>query len=54
MEDNEDLCDFCTKNIEKNLNPQNPVCEGGWCDEARDMIDEDRERKIDIALFWVT
>ena len=30
-------CDLCNKFIEKNLSPENPVCEGRWCNEAADL-----------------
>ena len=30
----EQRCAFCDKRIEKNLSPQNPACEGRWCEEA--------------------
>ena len=31
------LCGICDELIEKNLSPQNPVCEGRWCGEAVDL-----------------
>jgi hypothetical protein len=27
-------CIVCDKLCEKNLSPQNPACEGRWCEEA--------------------
>jgi|BioPla2DNA2_1021312.scaffolds.fasta_scaffold35302_2 hypothetical protein len=35
-------CKICDSYIEKNLSPQNPACEGKWCDEAIDYwLDEE-------------
>jgi len=40
----ESVCDICNREIVKNLSPQNPVCEGAWCDEAIDLwLDEEAE-----------
>jgi len=39
----EDLCVFCGKNIEKTLNPQNPVCEGSYCEEAKALFNDSKE-----------
>lgn len=37
-------CAICNELIEKNLSPQNPVCEGRWCGEAADLwLDEEAE-----------
>lgn len=37
-------CAICNKWIEKNLSPQNPACEGKWCEEAADLwLDEEAE-----------
>ncbi len=34
-------CIICER-IEKNLDPQNPACEGRWCEEAADLwLDEE-------------
>lgn len=30
----DDRCIICDREIEKNLSPTNPACEGGWCEEA--------------------
>ena len=27
-------CELCDKHIEKNLFPENPACEGKWCEDA--------------------
>lgn len=27
-------CEICNKYITKNLSPQNPACEGMWCEDA--------------------
>lgn len=36
------LCEVCEQYIVKNLDPQNPACEGRWCDEAIDYwLDEE-------------
>lgn len=33
---------ICNERIEKNLSPQNPACEGKWCEEAADLwLDEE-------------
>ena len=38
------LCDYCRSNIDMNLNPQNPVCEGWYCDEAlEEWLEEETE-----------
>lgn len=38
------VCDICNRQIAKNLNPQNPACEGRWCDEAIELwLDEEAE-----------
>ncbi len=37
-------CVICNEQIEKNLSPQNPACEGQWCEEAVDLwLDEEAE-----------
>lgn len=37
-------CAICNELIEKNLSPQNLVCEGRWCGEAADLwLDEEAE-----------
>lgn len=37
-------CELCNKWIEKNLHPQNPACEGRWCEEAADLwLDEEAD-----------
>ena len=33
----ETRCEICNKQIEKNLSPQNPQCDGRWCEEALDL-----------------
>ena len=39
-------CAICNKLIEKNLDPQNPVCEGRWCAEAADLwLDEEADEE---------
>ena len=39
-------CAICDELIEKNLDPQNPVCEGRWCQEAADLwLDEEAEER---------
>lgn len=41
-------CAICNELIEKNLSPQNPVCEGRWCEEAADLwLDEEAEEDDD-------
>ena len=38
----ESVCEICNREIVKNLSPQNPACEGGWCDEAVEIwLDEE-------------
>lgn len=38
------VCDVCNRCIEKNMSPQNPACEGRWCDEAIELwLDEEAE-----------
>jgi len=44
----ESRCKLCNKQIEKNLSPQNPACEGAWCDEALGLwLDEEAEEQDD-------
>lgn len=31
------VCEVCNQEIAKNLNPENPTCEGRWCDEAVEL-----------------
>lgn len=33
-EHTDEICDHCTATIPKNLCPDNPACEGGWCEQA--------------------
>ena len=33
----ESVCEVCNREIAKNLNPQNPACEGRWCNEAVEL-----------------
>lgn len=33
----EKRCEICNREIQKNLSPENPACEGRWCDEAIDL-----------------
>jgi len=30
-------CEICNAEIDKNLDPQNPACEGRWCEEALEL-----------------
>lgn len=40
----EDICTVCNEEIEKNLSPTNPTCEGRWCAEATEIwLDKDEE-----------
>ena len=40
----EKRCVLCDRYIVKNLSPQNPACEGRWCDEVIDFwLDEEAE-----------
>lgn len=32
------ICEVCNDEIEKNLSPTNPSCEGRWCDEAIELF----------------
>jgi hypothetical protein len=41
--DHNEVCEYCENNIDKDLNPQNPVCEGGWCTEAEEGYLEEKE-----------
>lgn len=37
-------CELCNRLIEKNLSPQNPACEGKWCETAIDLwLDSEAE-----------
>lgn len=33
----DEICECCNAEVEKNLSPENPACEGRWCDEACDL-----------------
>lgn len=33
----DEVCEVCDREITKNLNPQNPACEGRWCEEAVEL-----------------
>lgn len=35
--DGDAVCALCNRFIEKNLSPQNPACEGMWCEEAIEL-----------------
>lgn len=38
------VCEVCNREIDKNLSPQNPICEGRWCEEAVEIwLDEPAE-----------
>ena len=38
------VCEVCNREIDKNLSPQNPTCEGRWCEEAVEIwLDEPAE-----------
>ncbi len=37
-------CEICNREVEKNLSPTNPTCEGGWCEEALEYwLDEEHK-----------
>ena len=37
-------CEVCNREVEKNLSPTNPTCEGGWCEEALEYwLDEEHK-----------
>ena len=33
----EAICECCNQEIEKNLSPTNPACEGRWCAKACEL-----------------
>lgn len=37
-EHGDDICQVCNEEIEKNLSPSNPTCEGRWCDQAIELF----------------
>lgn len=40
----DEVCAICDREIEKNLSPQSPACEGRWCEEAIEIwLDEEVE-----------
>jgi hypothetical protein len=41
----EEICDYCKDNIEKNLNPENPVCDGMYCELAEEEYIESLKEK---------
>lgn len=40
-------CVICDERIQKQLNPQNPACEGKWCEEAADLWLDEEADKVD-------
>lgn len=42
--DADSICAICNAEIEKNLSPTNPACEGRWCDKAIELY-LDKEAK---------
>jgi hypothetical protein len=41
----EEICKLCDEYIEKRIDPQCPICEGRWCDEAIDIFLESEDLK---------
>lgn len=45
------VCEVCNREIDKNLSPQNPACEGEWCDEAVELwLDEETKESDEFCL----
>lgn len=44
----DEVCAICDREIEKNLSPQSPSCEGRWCDEAVELwLDKEAKEEED-------
>ncbi len=41
------FCDYCPVGEDIQLDPQNPVCEGRWCQEAVDNFCDDEGVTLD-------
>lgn len=40
----DDICAYCVDNIDKNLSPDNPACEGKWCEQAAEgWLNEEKD-----------
>lgn len=42
------ICTICDSEMDKNLSPSNPACEGRWCEEAVEIwLDKEAEEDDD-------